>query len=110
MTGYAAEEDCKRAIIQYVECDESWRIPGNGYWKYSPTTASGNPEVKIRFEKPLLANTAYDIEVTLAPDTEKADTLPSKINVRLSYTGPTGNTKTTLWLPTMSLTRRAKLP
>ena len=95
MTGYAAEEDCKRAIIQYVECDESWGIPGNGYWKYSPITATGNPDVTIRFEKPLLANTAYDIEVTFAPDAEKLDTLPSKCDMKLSYTGPTGNAKAT---------------
>ena len=94
MTGYAAEEDVKTAEAVYVACDESWGVPGNGYWEYRNVTATGNPRVIIRFEKPLLANQYYTIEVTFAPDTEKVDTLPSKCNVQLYYTATTGKTVT----------------
>jgi hypothetical protein len=69
-------------------------VPGNGYWEYRNVTATGNPRVIIRFEKPLLANQYYTIEVTFAPDTEKVDTLPSKCNVQLTYTATTGKTVT----------------
>ena len=33
--------------------------------------------------------------MTFAPDAEKLDTLPSKCDMKLSYTGPTGNAKAT---------------
>lgn len=92
MTGYADEEDIKNAEAVYVACDESWDVPGNGYWEYRNITTTGNPRVIIRFEKPLLANQYYSIEVTFAPDTEKVDTLPSKCNVQLTYTATTGKT------------------
>ena len=66
----------------YVECDASWGVPGNGYWKYT-AAAKKNPIIELALPKRMMRNYNYKIEITLAPNTEAEETLPSKVSARL---------------------------
>lgn len=66
----------------YVECDASWGVPGNGYWKYT-AAAKKNPFIELTLPKRMMRNYNYKIEITLAPNTEAEETLPSKVSARL---------------------------
>lgn len=66
----------------YVECDASWNVSGNGYWKYT-AAKKRNPSITLSLPKLMMANYPYKIEITLAPNTEVGDTLPSKVTARI---------------------------
>lgn len=71
-------------VATYIECDASWNVPGDGYWKYT-ADAKKNPTVTFSLPKMLMANYLYDVEIVLAPNTEAEETLPSKVTARMSY-------------------------
>ena len=77
MQGYS--ETFEEAQRTYIECDASWNVPGNGYWEYY--SSNSNPTVEIPLPKNVLAGYNYRVEVTLAPNTEQTDTLPSKVRI-----------------------------
>lgn len=68
----------------YIECDASWNVPGNGYWKYTADEKK-NPSIEIPLTKCMLASYYYKIEITLAPNTEPEETLPAKVTSRIQY-------------------------
>lgn len=85
LSGYSEDlDENSNTTVSYVECDASWNVPNNEYWKYTADTRK-NPSVKIPLPQWMLANYAYKVEVILAPNTEPEETLPSKITVRLGF-------------------------
>lgn len=84
-----ASELIEAGEATYIECDASWNVPGNGYWRYAPANLDDkvNPSVSIPLPEYMLANYYYTIEVTLAPNTDEAETLPSKVTARLLHEG-----------------------
>ena len=81
MQGYT--DTFEGGLRTYVECDASWDVPDNGYWKYYSDTGRDNPIVEFPLTKHVLAGYNYRVEVTLAPNTEQTDTLPSKIHITM---------------------------
>jgi hypothetical protein len=92
-SGYT-EDISKCDNIELVECDESWNIPNNGYWQYTPSSSSVNPKTTFTLNKPLLSNYYHKIEVTFAPDVTLTDTLPTKYKIDFKYLNELGKTKT----------------
>lgn len=78
----AVLDEASSTEATYVECDASWGVPGNGYWKYT-AAAKKNPAIELTLPKRMMANYNYKIEITLAPNTEAEETLPSKVSARL---------------------------
>lgn len=76
-------DDPERNVVQsYVECGEEWGVPSNGYWKYGMKYEGRSSSITTRFPFVMLANYNYQIEVTLAPDTEQTDTLATTYQIR----------------------------
>ena len=95
LSGYSEIlDEYSNTVGTYVECDAEWNVPGNGYWKYTADTRK-NPSIEVPLTKWMLANYLYKIEITLAPNTEPEETLPSKVTVRISYNAGGGNTLAT---------------
>lgn len=92
-SGYT-EDISKCDNVEFVECDESWNIPNNSYWQYTPSSSSVNPKTTFTLNKPLLANYYHKIEVTFAPDVTLTDTLPTKYRIDFKYLNELGKTKT----------------
>ena len=85
MSGYTALlDELTHTVGTYVECDASWNVPGNGYWKYTADEKK-NPSIQIQLSKDMLANYRYKVELTLAPNTDPEETLPSKVTVKIFY-------------------------
>ena len=85
LSGYSEDLDASSNTTGiYVDCDTSWNLPTDGYWKYTADDLK-NPKIKIPLPKCLLANYDYKIEIVLAPNTEAEETLPSKITSRIQY-------------------------
>ena len=84
-----ASESVEKGEATYIECDASWNVPGNSYWRYAPANLNSkvNPSVRIPLPEYMLANYYYTIELTLAPNTDEAETLPSKVTARLLHEG-----------------------
>lgn len=78
----AVLDEASSTEATYVECDASWGVPGNGYWKYT-AAAKKNPFIELTLPKRMMRNYNYKIEITLAPNTEAEETLPSKVSARL---------------------------
>ena len=78
----AVLDEASSTEATYVECDASWGVPGNGYWKYI-AAAKKNPFIELTLPKRMMRNYNYKIEITLAPNTEAEETLPSKVSARL---------------------------
>ena len=78
----AVLDEASSTEATYVECDASWGVPGNGYWKYT-AAAKKNPAIELTLPKRMMRNYNYKIEITLAPNTEAEETLPSKVSARL---------------------------
>lgn len=78
----AVLDEASSTEATYVECDASWGVPGNGYWKYT-AAAKKNPFIELALPKRMMRNYNYKIEITLAPNTEAEETLPSKVSARL---------------------------
>lgn len=78
----AVLDEASSTEATYVECDASWGVPGNGYWKYT-AAAKKNPIIELTLPKRMMRNYNYKIEITLAPNTEAEETLPSKVSARL---------------------------
>ena len=78
----AVLDEASSTEATYVECDASWGVPGNGYWKYT-AAAKKNPFIELTLPKQMMRNYNYKIEITLAPNTEAEETLPSKVSARL---------------------------
>ena len=78
----AVLDEASSTEATYVECDASWGVPGNGYWKYT-AAAKKNPVIELTLPKRMMRNYNYKIEITLAPNTEAEETLPSKVSARL---------------------------
>lgn len=78
----AVLDEASSTEATYVECDASWGVPGNGYWKYT-AAAKKNPAIELALPKRMMRNYNYKIEITLAPNTEAEETLPSKVSARL---------------------------
>lgn len=84
-SGYSEKlDESTNTTGTYVECDASWNVPGNGYWKYIAEDKK-NPSIEIPLNKHMLANHYYKIEITLAPSTEPEETLPAKVTSRIQY-------------------------
>ena len=91
-------DDPERNVVQsYVECGEEWGVPGNGYWKYEMKQERSKWRGNIVAEFPfvMLANFDYQIEVTLAPDTEQTDTLATTYEIRFHGLTEEGDTEQT---------------
>lgn len=72
-------------IIDTVECDESWQITGNAYWRTTPTNVATRPKVGINLPL-VLPSFTYNITIIFAPDTEaEADSLATASKVRFTY-------------------------
>ena len=85
LAGYSEQLDENAGTVgAYVECDASWNVPDNSYWKYTADTRK-NPSIEIPLTKWMLANYLYNVEITLAPNTQAEETLPSKVKAVLSY-------------------------
>ena len=85
MPGYTELlDELTHTVGTYVECDASWNVPGNGYWKYTADEKK-NPSIQIQLSKDMLANYRYKVELTLAPNTDPEETLPSKVTVKIFY-------------------------
>lgn len=85
MPGYTELlNESTHTVGTYVECDVSWNVPGNGYWKYT-ADEKRNPSIRIQLSKNMLANYRYKVELTLAPNTDPEETLPSKVTVMIDY-------------------------
>lgn len=85
MPGYTELlDESTHTVGAYVECDASWNVPGNGYWKYTADEKK-NPSIQIQLSKDMLANYRYKVELTLAPNTDPEETLPSKVTVKIFY-------------------------
>ncbi len=73
--------------LPYVECEEKWGVPGNGYRVFTGSSAGTQPTVEFILPNPLLAKQKYNIEITIAPDTEEIDTLQSVIKIQMTSSG-----------------------
>lgn len=84
MAGYTENTTlnaCNETSPVRITCDATWNIPNNCYWEYTGLVKTSNQYVETTFDKPLLSNYYYKIEITFAPDVTGADTLPTKYNV-----------------------------
>ena len=79
IAGYSEldETDAAKVTISHMQCGAEWNVPGNEYWVYEPVRQTGTISATLPFTLPVLAGYNYAIEITLAPDTERNDTLPT---------------------------------
>lgn len=68
-----------------IICPESLNIPYNTYYKYTPINPSAIPSVLYFVGEPMLVGHEYDVEITMAPDAERADSLKLPSIVRVTY-------------------------
>lgn len=80
--------------LPHIECEEKWEVPGNGYWVYTGSSPGTQPTVGFTLPNLLLAGQKYNIEITIAPDTEEIDTLQSVVRIQMTSMTSTGNTTT----------------
>lgn len=97
LSGYSEldETDAAKVTLSHMQCSAEWNVPGNEYWVYEPVRPTGPISATLPFTLPVLAGYNYAIEITLAPDTERNDTLPTQFRVKLEAPIKSGAVKTT---------------
>jgi hypothetical protein len=96
LSGYSEldETDAAKETLYHVQCGAEWNVPGNEYWVYKPVRPTGSISATLSFTLPVLASYNYAIEITLAPDTERNDTLPTQFRVKLEAPTQSGSLRT----------------